>query len=323
MTPWLVLFVSVATGFLVQPLVIRWLKSHGVLDVPNERSSHVSITPRGGGIAVVLSLGAGLLLGHEAGRDVAVVLLGATILGAVGLTDDLRGLNASARLAILLIVGALAGLLLGSPIPLIIAVPAMAVWITAYVNAFNFMDGINGVSGMTGIVAGVSYALMGNAFHSEVAVVTGAALAGGSAAFLPYNYPLAKVFLGDVGSYSIGFTIAALGWVVWAAGAPLLLALAPTAVYMADTGSTLVQRFRRGSPLMDAHREHTYQRLVLAGKSHTLVALLVAGFQVLTVLFVQIGESAGFYALGVLLGSLVVVSYLASPQVLRKFDAAG
>ena len=150
------------------------------MDVPNERSSHVEVTPRGGGIAVVAALGAGLLVGRDGGWDVAIVFLGALILGAVGLTDDFRGLSAKVRLGILLLVGALAGLLLDSPLPLVLAVPAMAVWVAAYVNAFNFMDGINGISGLTGLVSGVAYSLMGLEFDSDSAVVIGAALAGAS-----------------------------------------------------------------------------------------------------------------------------------------------
>lgn len=306
---------SLLVGLALQPLLIRWLQRRGVMDVPNERSSHVEVTPRGGGIAVVAGVAAGLIVGRNGGWDLAIVFIGALILGAVGLADDFRGLSAKVRLGILLIVGGFAGLLLDTPLPIALAVPAMAVWMAAYVNAFNFMDGINGISGLTGLVAGVAYSLMGLEFDSDSAVVIGAALAGASLAFLPFNVPSAKVFLGDVGSYSLGFVIAALGWIVWSAGAPLALAIAPTAVYLADTGATLVGRYSRGAPLTEAHREHTYQQLTAGGRNHVAVALAVAGVEALVVGLVWWGFREGLIWLGVLAALTALAGYTAAPKL--------
>lgn len=317
-----VFLTSLLVGLALQPLLIPWLRRRGVMDVPNERSSHIAITPRGGGIAVLAAIGAALLVGHHGGRDAAVVYLGALILGGVGLTDDFLGLSAKVRLGVLLLVGSLAGLLLGSLLPLILAVPVMAVWTAAYVNAFNFMDGINGISGLTAVVAGVAYTLMGLEFDSRAAVVIGVALAGAAVSFLPYNVPRAKVFLGDVGSYSLGFTIAALSWIVWAAGAPLAMALAPTAVYLADTGVTLVRRYRRGAPLTEAHREHTYQVLTLGGLSHSAVALAIAGVQTLVVAVLWWGYGAGTPWLGVLAALAALAAYSAAPRLREAHTAA-
>jgi UDP-N-acetylmuramyl pentapeptide phosphotransferase/UDP-N-acetylglucosamine-1-phosphate transferase len=196
----------------------------------------------------------------------------------------------------------------------VLAVPVMAVWVAAYVNAFNFMDGINGISGLTGLVSGVAYSLMGLEFGSGSAVIVGAALAGASLAFLPFNLPSAKVFLGDVGSYSLGFVIAALGWIVWSSGAPLALAIAPTAVYLADTGATLVRRYRRGAPLTEAHREHSYQRLTAGGRSHVAVALTVAGAESLVVALVWWGYREGLVWLGILGTLAALAGYAAAPR---------
>lgn len=313
-----ILLTSLVVGLALQPLLILWLKRRGVMDIPNARSSHLEVTPRGGGIAVVAGFGAGLIFGREGGWDVTVVLAGALVLGSVGLTDDLRGLSAKFRLAVLLVVGALAGLFLGSPLPLILAVPAVAGWVAAYVNAFNFMDGINGISGLTGLVSGVSYALMGLAYDSGSAVVIGAALAGASASFLPFNISKAKVFLGDVGSYSLGFVIASLGWIVWAAGVPLTLAVAPCAVYLADTGVTLVRRYRRKAPLTEAHREHTYQQLTARGHSHSVVALAVAGIQALVLALVWWGYWAGLIWLGIFAAFAVLALYSSTPRLTNQ-----
>lgn len=320
MTVGSVALTSLLIGVALQPFLIPWLRRRGVMDTPNKRSSHHASTPRGGGIAVVAALGAGLLVGRQGGWDVAVVFVGAMALGAVGLADDFRGLSARVRLGMLLVGGAIAGLLLSSPLPLIMSVAAMALWATAYVNAFNFMDGINGVSGMSGVVAGVSYVGMGLVFESETTVVVGAALTGACLSFLPFNIPRAKVFLGDVGSYSIGFVIATLGWITWAAGAPLVVSFAPTAVYLTDTGVTLFRRARAGQPLMEAHRSHIYQTLVVGGHNHVSVALLVAGLEAGTVALVWGAEALGLPWLGIALAALGLGWYvdLASPRRVRQ-----
>lgn len=262
------------------------------------------------------ALGLGIAVGGGGGWDAWMIVLGALALGAVGLWDDVRGgLGPSVRLGWLLLVGALAGWVLDSPLPFLLAVPAMAVWTASYVNAFNFMDGINGISGLSALVSGVAYALMGVEAGSTAAVLVGAALTGAAASFLPYNLPRARVFLGDVGSYSLGFVIAALAWLVWSAGLPPTLALAPTAAYLADTGATLLRRYREGRPLTEAHREHTYQQLVVAGRSHFAVALVVVGVQALVVAFVWLGLHAQHAGLGLALGLLTLLSYVACPLV--------
>ena len=172
-----------------------------------------------------------------------------------------------------------------------------------------------GYPGLTALVAGVAYALMGLEFDSNAAVVIGAGLCGASISFLPYNVPRARVFLGDVGSYSLGFVIAALAGIICAAGAPLALALAPTAVYLADTGTTLVRRYRRGAPLTEAHREHTYQLLAVGGWSHTQVSLVVAGVQTLVVILVWWGAVAGLLWMGAAAALAALLVYLAAPRI--------
>lgn len=307
-----IFLVSLTVGLLLQPLLIRWLRQRGVVDVPNERSSHITATPRGGGIAVVVALAAGLIVGQQGGPDVAVVLLMSVALGAVGLVDDFRGLSAKLRLVILLGVGATTGWLLSPSISALLAVSVMAVWTAAYVNAFNFMDGINGISGLSGLVAGIAYLFMGYSFGSPSLVAVGAALAGACLSFLPFNMPRARVFLGDVGSYALGFVIAACSWIAWASGVPLLLALAPTSVYLVDTGTTLVRRARQREALMEAHRSHTYQQLVTSGLSHSAVAICVAMVAALVTLTIWLSYDWGQTLMGVLIGSgmLAVYAYL-------------
>jgi len=308
-TPWLgVAAASLATGLILQPILIPWLRRRGVMDVPNHRSSHAVVTPRGGGIAVLVALGVGLAVAQITWQC-WLVYLGAVALGLLGLLDDFGGVDARLRLVALLAVGAIGGAVLDSPAPVLLAIPIMAFWTAAYVNAFNFMDGINGISALSGMVAGLSYVAMGVQYSSSALAALGAALFGACLSFLPFNLPRARVFLGDVGSYGLGFSIAGSAWLAWAAGVPPLLALAPTLVYVADTGWTLVRRARAGAPLMEAHREHAYQRLVAGGLSHAHVSLGVAATSVGVVLAAWAGMRFGI--LGVALSVTAIAAILA------------
>lgn len=305
--------VALISGLLLQPPGIRWLRHRGVMDVPNHRSSHVTLTPRGGGLAVLAALAIGTLVTADGQALSWALVLGCLLLGGVGLVDDLRGLPPKARLGAQLLVGVLAGVMLPAPVDLVVAAGICSVWIASFVNAFNFMDGINGISALTGLVGGASYAAIGYTYGDFASVTFGGALAGASLSFLPFNSPKARVFLGDVGSYALGFAIAALAWVTWAAGAPLALALAPTLVYLADTGSTLIRRWKRGESLTQAHREHVYQELTRGGWSHLATAAFVAAVQGVVTTAAWLGTSMSPWFALLALAALAL--YLASPRL--------
>ena len=303
----------VATG-----VAIPLLRRARVLDVPNHRSSHIDVTPRGGGIGVVAGVAAGVLLGGI-DHDVVVVLSGAAVAALVGLVDDLRGLGAMTRLAAQVLLAAVVALLLlarrdEAVYLLVLGGAAAVVWLVGCLNAFNFMDGINGISGLSALVAGGWYAWLGHDLSYDALQVAGLALAGAALGFLPWNAFRARVFLGDVGSYGLGFGIGGLALVALLAGASWLEALAPLAIYLADTAWTLADRVRRGETWHEAHREHVYQRLVIAGWSHQATALLVAGLALLVCVL------AGWAALPIAaVGTLVVVAgYVALPRLVAR-----
>ncbi len=300
----------VATG-----LTIPLLHRARVLDVPNHRSSHVDVVPRGGGIGVAAGVAVGVALGGS-DHDVVVVLVGAALAALVGLADDLRGLGAHTRLGAQLVLAAGVSFLLlagrdRSTALLVVGGAVAVVWLVGCLNAFNFMDGINGISGLTAAVAGGWYAWLGHDLSYAALQVAGLALAGAAIGFLPWNAFRARVFLGDVGSYGLGLAIGGLALVSLLGGASWVGALAPLAIYLADTSWTLVGRVRRGETWHEAHRQHVYQRLVIAGWSHQVTASVTAGLALLVCLL------AGWAPLPVaFVGGLVVVAaYLRLPSV--------
>jgi UDP-N-acetylmuramyl pentapeptide phosphotransferase/UDP-N-acetylglucosamine-1-phosphate transferase len=284
--------VAFAVALLATPGVRFAAVRFGWVDVPGPRSSHTRATPRAGGVALLAALAAVLVLlppGSWAWpREAQALLLAGGMLALVGLADDRRSLPAAPRLLFQALAAAgfvaLAGGLERMPLPPPLdgtlggpVGPAAAiVWIMAVVNFYNFLDGIDGLAALQGAVTGLGVALAG---WDGSASLIGAALAGGCAAFLFFNWSPARIFLGDVGSMLLGFAFAAL---------PLLAAPAqrPRAVFfvaislwlfLADAAFTLLRRFARGARWHEAHREHLYQRLVATGASHPTVALAVGG----------------------------------------------
>jgi len=266
-------------GFPVHWALFHWK----VFDRPNERSSHSHPTARGGGIAVLLAV---IFVGPFAVNltwTLGLVALSGLLLAVVSFIDDLRSLPQLLRFAVHASAAliALYALSFGRTADLSsekfagIAVIGF-IWITGYTNAFNFMDGINGLAGMQIVITGVGTALVGITAGGALdhpAIILSLVLAGAGAGFLPYNFPHARMFLGDVGSAPIGFFLAVfafwvardLGW--WLLGAFGLL----HANFILDTTVTLARRIWIADRWFESHREHFYQRLVRAGKSHSFV----------------------------------------------------
>jgi UDP-N-acetylmuramyl pentapeptide phosphotransferase/UDP-N-acetylglucosamine-1-phosphate transferase len=235
----------------------------------------------------------------------------ATVLALIGLADDRTDLPAVARLGGQVLAGAALGLALGGP--WLALAGALVAPVT--VNAVNFMDGINGITGLTMGVWGVATFAAGRAHGAEDLAVLGALAAGAALGFLPWNLPVARLFLGDVGSYLFGGLVAAGLLVAWSSGANVALVAAPLALYLADTGSVILSRIRRGEPLFEAHRQHVYQRLVWQlGLSHSVVASGVA-LLALAITGVWLLEVP---ALSLALTLLLCAGYLATPSVLCR-----
>lgn len=268
--------VLIATIVLV-PLSIPLLRRINVVDVPSVRSSHARPTLRGGGLApaFVVLVAVGLTPGLH-GHARASVLMGGGLFALLGLADDLRDVHPLPRFLGQLAAAALAiPWLLGNvqlpPATIGLLAVLALFWIVSYVNSFNFMDGINGISAAQAVAAGGAFGIVGIWTGAYTVAVLGGATATAALGFLPFNFPRARVFLGDVGSYFFGALLALLVLLALRAGFPLEAAFAPLVLYLADTGTTLLRRMFKGEPWHQPHRDHVYQRLVKLGWSHTQV----------------------------------------------------
>jgi UDP-N-acetylmuramyl pentapeptide phosphotransferase/UDP-N-acetylglucosamine-1-phosphate transferase len=283
-------------------LVRRNADRLGLLDHPNERSSHARPTPRGGGISIV----AGTLLatavylwltGAPVRGPWTAAALAALGVAGVSLVDDRRSLPALLRLSTHLIASVLVVLTIAIPEsgdwPLVgrvsvggAARPLAVLWIVGLTNVYNFMDGIDGLAGIQGLVAGAAWAALGWQVDSPLGMGLGLACAGSSLIFLLFNWAPASIFMGDTGSAFLGFIFALLPFVTRLTTDPALgsgqerlfvagiLALWP---FVFDASLTLIRRVVRGENMLTPHRQHLYQSLVRSGLSHGQVSSLYGG----------------------------------------------
>jgi UDP-GlcNAc:undecaprenyl-phosphate GlcNAc-1-phosphate transferase len=308
---------AVVTAFVititVQPLVIRAMRRHGVVDLPENRRCHLLPTPRGGGIALLLGLAAATVAAAVAQHPLPLpVVVTALCFGLLGLAEDLHGVSVGWRLTLQLGLGLLAALaLVSADRHWLLVVPA-ALFVAAYVNAFNFMDGINGIAGANALATAAVFAVLGLQRASTDLVVGSLVVAALSAGFLPWNAVRARVFLGDVGSYALGAAIAVLALTALTLGVPVEAVAAPLFLYGADTGWTLVRRIRSRQPWRQAHRDHVYQRLTTAGLSHVEVAMASAGGALVLSAIALAGVEAGWPR------RLLAAGYVATPRLMSR-----
>jgi len=269
-------------------MVERWLHARALLDHPNDRSSHSVPTPRGGGLgllAAALPLLAWDAIAPATGGGGALpwaVMAGGLALAMLSWRDDVRPLPAAPRLAghLAACFGALWLMPLPGPVfqgllPGWLDIVAVALLWGWFVNLFNFMDGIDGISGVETIALGLALALVAGVAGAALPLAAPLILAGAAAGFLVWNWHPARIFLGDVGSVPLGYMLGGLLLMLAAQGqwAPALIA---PLYYLADASLTLLGRLVRGRRVFQAHREHAYQVAVQAGLSHGRVSGIIA-----------------------------------------------
>ena len=254
---------------------------HDVLDHPGHRSSHTVATPRGGGLGVLVAA-LGLWVWESARVPTSgmfAIVLGASLVALIGWADDRRGLPVRTRLATHVLAAALVGWLAttwsGSKLPGALLFVFWTFWTVSSINLVNFMDGINGL-----VASQIAIFAMSLAWSSAAADVTpfyAITLAAACLGFLPWNFPRARIFLGDVGSGGLGYLVPALALLaIREQGIDVVRAHLPLLPLYGDAVTTIIRRWRRGERLTEAHRSHLYQRLANGPLSHTTVTLIYA-----------------------------------------------
>lgn len=294
---WLAAGGLVVTGatYALVALVRRWAAHFGVLSIPNARSSHSHPIPSGGGLVIVAInlvawavlplLGVGgapvVTVGH-----IAAFALPALLVAAVSFIDDLGHVSYRIRLIVQLVAAVafvtnftywasltlpLVGTIFLGSFGILVSI----IWLVGLTNAYNFIDGLDGLAAGQATVAGLGWVLLGAATGHALLTILGAILAASSLGFLGHNWQPARIFMGDVGSTFLGFSFAALPLIAAQYNPRLALAgvlLVWPAIF--DSSFTVLRRLRHREPIFTGHREFLFHRLVRAGWSHSAAALL-------------------------------------------------
>jgi UDP-N-acetylmuramyl pentapeptide phosphotransferase/UDP-N-acetylglucosamine-1-phosphate transferase len=270
-----------------------------LMDIPNERSSHSRPKPRGGGIVIALItlLGVGLAWAFNLAQmrnvppqAIMTYLVCGSVIAVVGWVDDMHSLSSGLRLAIQFAcaLASIVGIgyvqaiyLVGIAIvPLgILGALISVVWVVGLTNAYNFMDGIDGIAGGQAVVCGAFWAYLGTSTSNGIVFVIALLIVSSSLGFLWHNWSPSRIIMGDVGSTFLGYSFAVLPLlfdltissgvsVGWTTGVLVMWA------FLLDTAVTMLKRAIRRENIFQAHRSHYYQRLIIAGHSHAKVSLL-------------------------------------------------
>ncbi len=244
-----------------------------IFDIPNERSSHVTPTPRGGGLAIIIVFYIGLIYFQESiDSTLFYALLCAIPIALVSLLDDLFTLSSKIRFLVQSASAGMALYFLGgvSSIDLVLfelhgwwlnlIAFLSIIWLT---NLYNFLDGIDGYAGSEAVMLGIGLFVF---FHNPLGLVIVAASLG----FLLFNWPQASIFMGDVGSATLGFIFAVFVFYDTGDG-NILVWLILLSLFWFDATLTLIRRYRNSEPITEAHKKHAYQRLTQSGWSHNKV----------------------------------------------------
>ncbi|MCD4705016.1 glycosyltransferase family 4 protein [bacterium] len=311
-------------SFLLTYLIRRIAYKHKFVDIPNERSLHHVPTPTGGGLAIVITWYIGIsILFFLKMIDGALyfALLSGILLAIVSLIDDFVDLKPSVRLLFHFITAIIAFVFLKGLRPFIIPgvdmdyffliYPIAIVGMVWFINLFNFMDGVDGFASLEALIISLVLFILSSDIINILLI---ACILG----FLYWNWPKAKIFMGDVGSTQLGFILIVLGihfhntlqfsilnWIML------------SSPFWFDATFTLYRRWRNGEKLSQAHRKHTYQRIVQSGFSHQKVNFYLIGINALVVLMIFIYREINILKIPLFLTSLVFF-YLITKLVDKK-----
>ena len=304
-----------ALSFLITWLVVKFSSRLRMINLPNERSLHSVPTPRGGGVAIVITWYIGITILYFNGfieKNLFFSLLSGIVLAVIGLLDDIIEIKPSIRLVVQFITAILAFYFLGALRPLIIPTieinyplfiyPFAIVGVVWFINLFNFMDGVDGFASIEAImISGVLFVFSGDI----LLLVLTAAISG----FLYWNLPRAKIFMGDVGSTQLGFILVILGiYYHNCMDFSILNWIMLSSVFWFDATITIFRRIKNRERISTAHKKHAYQRLIQSGITHLKldVYLIIINVVIIILIFLY-RECAKEFRIPIYLISLIML----------------
>jgi UDP-GlcNAc:undecaprenyl-phosphate GlcNAc-1-phosphate transferase len=281
--------VALTASYLLTPHVKRLAIRAGALDKPDARKVHTQPTPRMGGLAIYAGFLLAVLASVHINRELFGIILGGTVVLAVGIIDDLKQLPARVKLF---------GQILAACVPMLfgvriewltnpfggmiyldyLSIPLTILWIISLTNTVNLIDGLDGLAAGVSTIASVTIMLVAAQQNFWAVAILTAALAGSALGFLQHNFNPAKIFMGDTGSMFLGYMLAAvsaLGTVKSAATIALVVPIVALGLPIMDTAFAIIRRFNSGQPIFKPDKGHLHHRLLAMGLTQKQAVLLM------------------------------------------------
>lgn len=323
------LYVSIIAAFvasiLLTPLVKRLAFKIGAVDAPNYRKVHARIMPRLGGLAIFLSFLIAvaifqpiLIINENGSNFLLAIIIGACIIVATGVVDDMREISAKAKLVGQLLAALIVIFVGGIQIDMItlpfvgelnfgfLSIPLTILWIVGITNAINLIDGLDGLAAGVSTIALITLAvmaiIMGNMFVLAIAAILAAATSG----FLFYNFHPAKIFMGDTGALFLGFMISVLALLGFKniTFVALIIPVIILGVPISDTFFAIVRRVRMKKKWSDPDKSHLHHRLLDMGFTHRQTVLIIYGIAIM------FGLAAIIFSMAKVWGAILLVAVI-------------
>lgn len=280
---------GLVVSWLLVPHVRNWAIQFGAMDKPEARKVHKSPIPRMGGLAIYIGFVSAVLFSMRVSSEVVGILLGATLIVALGIADDVYQLEAKVKL-LGQIIAALIPIMFGVQILWInnpfggylylewIAIPFTLLWIVSLTNVVNLIDGLDGLAAGVSIIAGITIFTVALKQGFYPAAVLAAALIGATIGFIKYNFNPAIIFMGDTGSMFLGYmlaTISIYGAVKTATTIALIVPAIALGLPILDTAFAILRRYNNGRPIFQPDKGHFHHRLLAMGFSQKQAVLLM------------------------------------------------
>ncbi|MGE7695938.1 glycosyltransferase family 4 protein [Lysinibacillus sp. NPDC094177] len=323
------LYVSIIAAFvasiLLTPLVKRLAFKIGAVDAPNYRKVHARIMPRLGGLAIFLSFLIAvaifqpiLIINENGSNFLLAIIIGACIIVATGVIDDMREISAKAKLVGQLIAALIVIFVGGIQIDMItlpfvgelnfgfLSIPLTIIWIVGITNAINLIDGLDGLAAGVSTIALITLAVMAIIMSNMFVLAIAAILAASTFGFLFYNFHPAKIFMGDTGALFLGFMISVLALLGFknVTVVALIVPIIILGVPISDTFFAIVRRVRMKKKWSDPDKSHLHHRLLDMGFTHRQTVLIIYGIAIM------FGLAAIIFSMAKVWGAILLVAVI-------------
>jgi len=281
--------IALAVAYFATPKVKEIAIKAGAMDAPDARKVHKEPIPRMGGLAIYLGFVLAVLASMHVNREIAGLLIGGTVILAVGIIDDMKQISAKTKL-FGQILAAMLPILFGVKIEWLtnpfgdmiyldyLATPLTVLWFVSLTNTVNLIDGLDGLAAGVSTIAAITILLVALQQHLWIVAILTAALAGSALGFLQHNFNPAKIFMGDTGSMFLGYMLAGIsvmGTVKSAATIALIVPIVALGLPIMDTAFAIIRRYSHGHPIFKPDKGHLHHRLLEMGLTQKQAVLLM------------------------------------------------